>query len=121
MTDTHRKTDTLVYDIFVLEDGEDIQLVSNNEDEDNHTRTIQSMFKNSVCGSPEDDIGMSSPNKPPEGKKLLSGERTVLEKMHAIIVNEKVNKSRMGIAPSWVIEKAMRQEVIDNWSKAYVT
>lgn len=115
---TLANTDTLVHDIFGSEDGDDEQITKRTV---TGTKTVQSMFTTPMTGSPEEDIGTSTPKDPPEGYTLTSDEQTVLKGIHDILGNEQVNKSKIGFAPPWVIEKAMKKEVQENWDTAYVT
>lgn len=52
--------------------------------------------------------------------KLSNNERVVLEDIEKVLRNREVVRRYMELAPPWILDKAVKEERINNWVIAYV-
>lgn len=101
--------DTLMYDVFG----------SDGEKEDEILPIKRTLIASDTPGSPKRDVGPAMHGEPSDGYSLTSDEQKILEEMHSVLGNAQVTRKKLGFAPPWIVEKAMRTEVDSNWAKAY--
>lgn len=91
---------------------------------DVRARKVSSMLSRPVIGDPTQEIGKDIVSGPAledgEHEDLESCEQDELDKLYKAIGSEQVSYGKMSLAPAWLIEKAVREELTSNWNDAYV-
>lgn len=103
---------------------QDIFGTESESDEDKELEPIgteRSMLCSKVEGRPEKDIGTAPPTISVKSamKELTSTEQQTLNKISDIVCGKHLTRSKMECAPSWLLDKALKEEVEVNWRETH--
>lgn len=111
---SHRNED-IYADIF----GSDNE--SDEDDELQPIGTARAMLSTQVTGDPTKDIGVITERDTKQSKEpeLTSTHQDTLNEIYDIVGSKQLTRSKMACAPSWLLDKALQEELSSNWSDTH--
>lgn len=87
----------------------------------NHPPTVSSFFSSCLPsnGTPELDVGKVKSSTLDENLELLRNEHADLDILYGIVGSKTLKRKELDLAPSWLLDKAISEEVDSNWADAY--
>lgn len=85
------------------------------------TKRVSAFFCSTVIGDPSRDVGTTKESDVISQVELTSDEQKVLNEVYAVVGSDQVTRRHMECAPQWLVDKAVKAELDENWSDSYIS
>lgn len=82
--------------------------------------TTSFMCENTPVGNPELDIGKTTVSSPDDSNTIKSDEQRELDKLFEMLGGKQLTRKKLECAPSWLLDKAVEEELEKTWKGAYI-